>query len=289
MSSDLASPPVSNAGAPIGGSTRFLDRADGRIAYDDMGNGPLVVLVPGLGDLRGEYRFLAPPVAAAGYRVIAMDLRGHGESSAAWPDYATSAIGSDIAALVRHIDAGPAVIVGTSMGAGAAVVAAADAPEKVAGLILIGPFVRDVPLPASTRLILAVALNLAFVGPWGPAAWGAYYASLYRSRKPPDFDAYRTRLVANLREPGRLAALQAMLRSSKADVEPRLDRVSAPALVLMGSADPDFPDPSGEAQLVAHRLRGEVAMIDGVGHYPHAEAPEATVPLVLDFLKRHAA
>ena len=119
---------------PDGAPTRFLDRPGGRIAYDDIGAGPLVVMVPGLGDLRAEYRFLAPRVAAAGYRVVTMDLRGHGESSTGWADYSTSAIGGDIVALVAHLDAGPAAVVGTSMGAGAAVVAAATAPAQVSAL-----------------------------------------------------------------------------------------------------------------------------------------------------------
>jgi len=270
-------------------ATRYFDRPDGRIAYDEEGAGPLVVMVPGLGDLRGEYRFLAPRVAAAGYRSVTMDLRGHGESSTGWADYSTSATGADVAALVAHLGAGPAIVVGTSLGAGAAVVAAAAAPRNVAGLVLIGPFVRDVPLPLSTRIVLAAALNLVFVGPWGPAAWGAYYASLYPSRKPQDFAEYKARLVASLRGPGRFAALQAMLRGSKADIEPKLDEVKAPALVVMGSKDPDFPDPAAEAQLVAGRLRGRAEMIDGVGHYPHAEAPDVAAPLILDFIKRHAA
>ncbi len=45
-----------------------LDRPDGRIAYELAGDGPLVVLVPGMGDLRGTYRLLAPAIAEAGYR-----------------------------------------------------------------------------------------------------------------------------------------------------------------------------------------------------------------------------
>jgi pimeloyl-ACP methyl ester carboxylesterase len=268
-------------------STRFLDRPDGRIAFDDTGAGPVVIMVPGLGDLRGEYRFLAPRIAAAGYRVVTMDLRGHGESSTGWADYSTLAVGGDVAALVDHLGGGPAAVVGTSMGAGAAVVAAGALPGRISAVVGIGPFVRDVPLPLSTRVVLSVALNVAFVGPWGPAAWGAYYASLYPSRKPGDFKDYKARLVANLHEPGRFAALQAMLRSSKADVEPRLADVTAPALIMMGTKDPDFPHPAAEARLVAERLRGQFAMVEGAGHYPHAEVPDVVAPLILDFLDRH--
>jgi len=48
------------------GHTRYLDRPGGRIGYDVAGTGPLIVLVPGLGDLRAGYRFLAPALRATG-------------------------------------------------------------------------------------------------------------------------------------------------------------------------------------------------------------------------------
>lgn len=214
-----------------------------------------------------------------------MDLRGHGESSVGWSDYSSAALGSDILALVAALGSGPAIVCGTSMGAGAAAWAAAEAPDRVAGLILIGPFVRDVPLPLAIRLLLPLIVRTAFVGPWAPAAWGAYYATLYPSREPDDFAAYKSRLVANLKEPGRMAALQAMLRTGKDDVAARLGDIKAPTLVVMGTKDFDFPDPAAEADWIAGRLDARVAMVDGVGHYPHAEVPERTTPVILDFLR----
>lgn len=109
------------AAIPREAATRFLRLPGGTIAYDDRGSGPLVVMVPSLGDLRQEYRLLAPPLLDAGYRVVTMDLRGHGESSAGWEGYTTAAVGGDIVALLRHLGAGPATLIGTSLGAGAAV------------------------------------------------------------------------------------------------------------------------------------------------------------------------
>lgn len=53
--------------------TEFLDIPGGRIAYDISGTGPLVLLAHGLGDMRQAYRFLAPELIQAGYRVAAMD------------------------------------------------------------------------------------------------------------------------------------------------------------------------------------------------------------------------
>ncbi|MGH2371527.1 MAG: alpha/beta fold hydrolase, partial [Chloroflexota bacterium] len=64
--------------------------------------------------------------------------------------------------------------------------------------------------------------------------------------------------------------------------------VRAPTLVLMGTRDPDFKDPQAEARLVGERLRGAVAMVQGAGHYPHAELPDHVAPHILAFLNHHA-
>ncbi|MEJ0096866.1 MAG: alpha/beta hydrolase [Bauldia sp.] len=278
---------------PIGlavNAERFLQRPEGRIAYTDIGSGPLVILVPSLGDLKEEYRFLAPRLAAAGYRAVAMDLRGQGRSSTGWPDYTCAALGSDIVALARQLNAGPATIVGTSMGAGAAAWAAAEAPQDISRLILVGPFVRNLPIESWWKdMLLKAMIRIAFADPWAVKAWGGYYTTLYPTAKPADFDAYKAKLLANLAEPGRMAATQAMMNASKADVQARLARVRARTLVVMGSKDPDFGSPAGEAATVAGLLHGTFTMIDGAGHYPHAEMPEITAPVVIDFLARREA
>ena len=62
--------------------TEFFTRPEGAIAYDDNhAEGQLVILLPGGGALRSEYRFLSPELADACYRVVTYDLRGHGETS----------------------------------------------------------------------------------------------------------------------------------------------------------------------------------------------------------------
>ena len=86
-----------------------------------------------------------------------------------------------------------------------------------------------------------------------------------------------------------MAALQAMMRADRNDVEPRLSAIRAPSLVVMGTRDPDFDDPADEAATMADLVKGKVAMIEGAGHYPHAEMPEATAPAILDFLAGLAA
>jgi pimeloyl-ACP methyl ester carboxylesterase len=262
---------------------KFLARPGGRIAYDDAGEGRLAVLVPGMGDLRAEYRLLVPELLAAGYRVVAMDVRGHGQSSTGWSDYSASAIGSDVVALLRQLDAGPALLVGTSMGAGVVAWAAAEAPDLVRGTVLVGPFVRDpVDMPKWKLAVMQAVMAVGFNGPWGPAAWGAYFASLFGTA-PADLADYKAALVANLREPGRMDALRGMLSASKADAAARLHEVTAPVLVVMGTKDPDFTDPKREADAVAGLLRGSVLMVEGAGHYPQVEQPALVAGAIVAF------
>jgi pimeloyl-ACP methyl ester carboxylesterase len=269
----------------MGLETRFLDVVGGRLAYDVAGAGPLVVCAPGMGDLRAEYRLLTPQLVAAGYRVATLDVRGHGESSVGWTDYSVAGVGADMLALACALDTRPAFLIGTSMAGGAAVWAAAEAPETVAGLVLIDPFVRDMG-PWWQRTLYRLLFGALFAGPWGPAAWIRYLTALYPTARPEDFAAYMRQLRTNLREPGRLAALRQMLSASKAASAERLARVAAPTLVVMGTRDRDFKDPGGEARYLAERLRGEVRMIEGAGHYPHAEMPAQTGPAIVGFLDR---
>ncbi len=261
--------------------TIFINLNGGQIAYDDQGSGPLVVCVPGMGNLRADYRFLTPQLIKAGYRVITMDVRGHGESSTDWKDYSVAGVGADIVALIQTLASGPATIVGTSMAAGAAIVAAADAPVAVNGIVLIGPFVRDT-MPGWQRSLLFSTLLAA---PWGAGSWASYFTRFYPTQKPPDFDAYLAAVRVNMSDNKRLAALRAMMIASKAASEERLGKVNAPAMIIMGSKDPDFKDPQSAAHSVAASVHGAVTIVDGAGHYPHAEMPGQTAVAIIGFLQ----
>lgn len=263
--------------------TQFFEQPSGVLAYDDQGSGPLIVAVPGVGDLRQTYRWLTPRLVAAGYRVVTLDPRGQGESSARWPNYSPGAIGDDISALIEHLGSEPAVVIGNSYSGGAAVQTAAQTPSLVARLILLDAFVRDPKTPLTQRLLLSVLFN----GPWKISAWLMYFGTLFKGGKPSDYKAYQARLRANLREPGRFSALQAMLGESRAPIEAQLGQVRVPTLVVMGRADPDFSDPVGEADFIAGALHGEVVLIDETGHYPQAERPDVTADAILKFLAAH--
>jgi pimeloyl-ACP methyl ester carboxylesterase len=260
--------------------TAYLGRPGGRIAYEVAGSGPLVVCAPGMGDLRSVYRHLAPAVREAGFRVAVMDLRGHGESDATFGAYDDVAAGTDLIALAEQLG-GPAVLVGNSMGAGAAAWAAAEAPHLVAGVVLIGPFVRNAPVGLAATL----AFRAALLRPWGLAAWSVYYASLYPGRRPADLAAYQARIRESLRRPEYWQAFVSTTHTSHQPVEARLGEIHAPALVVMGERDRDFPNPAAEARFIADRLNAEVSMVPCAGHYPQVEYPEVVTPAVIRFVR----
>jgi pimeloyl-ACP methyl ester carboxylesterase len=268
-----------NAATPVE-TTSFQTRPEGRIGYDVDGEGPLVVLVPGMGDLRGGYRFLAPMLRNEGYRVACTDLRGHGDSDSTFASYGDAETAGDLVALIEELG-GPAVVVGNSMGAGAAVLAAAERPDLVSGLVLVGPFVRNGKAGAMQRFLL----RLAMARPWTATVWKSYLPKLYAGRRPADFDEYRHQVVASLRRPGHAKAFSLTTRTSHDPAEARLADVSAPTLVVMGEKDPDFPDPAAEAAWIAQVLRAEVVMVPEAGHYPQSQQPEITEHAVLRFLE----
>ncbi len=269
-----------------------LHTDEGTIVYDLSGAGPLVVLAHGMGDSRHSYRFVVPELVAAGYRVANVDIRGCGDSSTGWKGYERADIARDLVALVRHLG-GPAVIVGQSISGGAATIAAATAPDLITGVVELAPFTRkqsaDLGGLLKNRRHRAGSLQLMKVVAAGSLKGWLAYLDIAIPTKPADWEVERRRIETTLAQPERKAVLQAMTRTSPADAGARLADVRCPVLVVEGGADPDWADPRAEGLRILGDLQsglGELAVLDGVGHYPHAEAPEALLALVKPFLSR---
>ena len=91
----------------------------------------------------------------------------------------------------------------------------------------------------------------------------------------------------NMKQPGRFRAFKKIADASKDDSEGRLEQVRVPALIIMGSADPDFPDAQAEATFQADILNGEKRMIEGAGHHPQADSSEEVAKALIDFFVKH--
>lgn len=266
---------------PLPTHVTYLDRPEGRIAYEIHGDGPLVVTSPGMGDLRQTWRFLSPALVSAGYRVADADLRGHGDSDTIFATYGDAETGSDLIALIEHLGH-PAVIIGNSMSAGAAVWAAAERPDLVRGLVLVGPFVRDPQTPAIMKALMRVALAAPIAA---RLTWNAYLPKLYAGREPEDFAAYHDQVSAALKRPGYARTFSQTTRLSHQVAAERLPSVTQPMLIVMGELDPDFPEPAAEAQWIASGKDATILMVPNAGHYPQSQRPNIVTPGVLAFLK----
>ncbi|HTW00454.1 MAG TPA: alpha/beta hydrolase [Streptosporangiaceae bacterium] len=272
--------------------SQFIDVPGGRIAYEVTGDGPLVVLSHGMGDARTSYRFLAPLIAAAGYRVASVDLRGHGESSTGWGSYTRADTAGDLIAVIEALG-GPAVIVGQSFSGGSATIAAANRPELVTAAVEIDPFTRPAAISLGALLSNSryrkgglLLTRVALTGSVG--TWLKYLDFAYPGVKPGDWNEWLAGLERNLREHGSMKAAQKMGRSKPADAQAALPGVRCPVLVIMGTRDPDWPDPRAEAEAIVGLLPdglGRYVMIEGAGHYPNAQYPEQVADAVIPFLK----
>ena len=268
----------------ISSELHFLSRPAGRLAYTVSGVGPLVVAVPGMGDLRGSYRELLGPLVDAGFRVAVMDLRGHGDSDTSFHEHGDVVTAGDILAIIDELG-GPAVVIGNSMAGSAAVIAAAERPDAVAGLVLYSPFLREFlsrGAMAATRLMYRVL----FARPWGAAVWANYFEkNLNRGTAAPWLPEHVAAIRSSMREPGRLRSFRELtVQLDHSPVEPLVASVVAPALVVVGELDPDFKNPAAELAAMGDALRAETLFVEKAAHYPHTQRPDLVVPRTLAFI-----
>jgi pimeloyl-ACP methyl ester carboxylesterase len=255
----------------------------GRLAYRDIGAGPVLVLLHG-GFLDHRMWDDQIPALAAGHRVIAPDARGHGASSNATAPFRQT---DDVAALLRHLDAGPAVLVGLSMGAGIAVDTALEHPELVRALVISGagtsePDFRD-PWTTAVLADMARALTERDVAGWLEAFLRTAHGP---ARTLDDVDPG---VVRRLREMaagtlGKHTADEPDRRVPVTDTWRRSAGIDVPVLAVHGALD------SEDSHRMADRLAGTVAhgrtaTVDGAAHYPNMERPGAYNALLTDFLR----
>jgi len=132
-----------------------------------------------------------------------------------------------------------------------------------------------------------VVTMLAAVVPWIPIngwLWSRFYRTLFKAHRHDDHEDHISAIRNNIHGKRLHAALLTGM-TSKAACWDRVSEVDCRSLVIVGTADPDFPDPITEAREVAKALDARLVLADGVGHYPHQERPLASADAIVACLQ----
>src|SRR3954467_6863165 len=144
-----------------------FEHGDHELAYEVYGDGPrLTVLLHGLLFSKRMHDELARALADRGHRVVTLDLLGHGDSDRP-PDmgrYSMTEFGREVVALLDHLGAEQAVVMGTSLGANTTLEAASLAPERLRGMVIEMP-VLDNALLGCALAFTPLMLGLTFGAP----------------------------------------------------------------------------------------------------------------------------
>ncbi len=278
---------------------RYADLGGVRLHYVEAGEGPLVVLLHGFPEFWYSWRFQIPALAAAGFRVVAPDMRGYNLSDKpkGVKGYGLGPLARDVERLIGALGEERAVVVGHDWGGIVAWAAAMLHPERVERLAIL-----NVPHPErlsralrTPRQLLKSSYAFFFQVPWLPekiirAGNFAILRSVFRNDpvRPgafgeDDIDRY----VGALSRPGALTATinyyRALARQAPALTRGFLRRIEAPVLVIWGEKDiflvPELarPNPAWVPDARVERL-------PDASHWVQQDRPERVNALLLDFL-----
>ena len=270
----------------------YLELNGDRIAYRDVGDGPALLLIHGMAGSSATWQGIIPQLSKK-YRVIAPDLLGHGNSAKPRGDYSLGAFAVLLRDLLDELGVHRATVIGQSLGGGIAMQFAYQHRDYCERLVLIGsgglgpdlsPLLRVLSAPGAEFVLPAVApqpvLNLGNkLGSWLTSA------GIQAPRAGQMWQAY-----SSLSDP---AARAAFLRTLRSVVDHRGQAVSAlaklhltvglPTLLIWGDRDRIIP--ISHAYAAHEALAGSrLEVLDGVGHFPHVEAPTAVADILEDFI-----
>ncbi|MFD7263412.1 alpha/beta fold hydrolase [Streptomyces sp. NPDC059874] len=261
-----------------------LTTARGEFAVHEAGEPArgTALLVPGFTGSKEDFIGLLAPLAAAGYRVVAVDGRGQYESPGPREEapYALEELAQDVLAQAGALGAGPVHLVGHSLGGLISRAAVLRDPAPFASLTLMssGPAAISEEQQARTKLLVAAleAMGHDMLGIW----------AAMRAHDPEDAVADSPELAGFLRErwlatvPEQLIVTGRVLISEPDRVD-ELSRVGLPKLVLSGEVDYAWPVPLLDE--MARRLGAERVVVPGTEHSPNAESPQVTAGALAAF------
>lgn len=284
----------------MGIDQRDITLDGGRVHYLVAGSGQPLLLLHGVGESSSYWRGVVSRLADR-YTVFAPDLPGYGDSAPLEPDSRGRTIPTrfadvmaDFLEAVTDPDAGPALVVGHSLGGSIALELALLRPDLVGRLVLedsasLGYYVN----PALRTLTLRGYGDVA--GPVGRTPIGALHRAWARiplmlarpQLTPPEWVAEQRRLATlphHLRTS--LAALRAQVGAfgQRWVLLDALDRIRVPTLVLWGAQDAVVPVSQARAA-VARLAQGQLVVVPRCGHVPHLERPEEFLAAVEAFVR----
>lgn len=249
------------------------------IAYEQLGSGPPLLLLTGLGGVGRAWgshieRF------AGDFTTIVPDHRGAGASSKPRTGYTIEALAADMAGLVRHLDLGPTHVVGSSTGGAIAQVMALDHPDAVSSMTLVSSWPGPDPYFLNQFTVRRSILREQGVGAYTRASSLFLFAPGFAALNPDTVEAWIERATAHRGDPDIMCERIDMIMAH--DQRSRLDRISVPTLVMVG--DQDICTPPFASRELAGSIRGARLEVLSGGHFIYLEQPEAFAETVRSFL-----
>lgn len=265
-----------------------VDSGGVALAGEVAGDGPPILLLHGLTATRRYVVMGSRALERSGHAVVAYDARGHGESSPA-PDpaaYEYTDLARDAGAVLDAAGVERAVLAGHSMGAATAVAFALAHPERVAGLVLIGPAYDGAPRADPDALAdwdrLAAGLERG-----GVEGFLAVYEPAVADRwRDTVLEVVRQRLSRHRHPEAVAAAIRTVIRSRAFDGLGELARIEAPALVVGSRDEADPGHPLAIAEAYAERIPGAELAVEDEGSSPLAWQGARLSRAILGFLDR---
>jgi pimeloyl-ACP methyl ester carboxylesterase len=253
------------------------------LAYIDMGDpkGPPVVLIHGYTDNARDWVPLIPYLSKK-FRLIVVDIRGHGRSDKPECCYARIDFAYDIKLLLDALHIARADVVGHSLGSMITQVLAEQWPERVRKVVLIsstaGPRAGSPPKKPTFDYAAEIRKLKEPIDPDSP-----FMVAWWDSPKPvnPEFIRRQRRDAANIPLAVWLAVLDQ--GANFGDLQRNLPKLQAPALLIWGSDDP-IMDEEGRQTLREGLPSATIKVFDGLGHNPFWEDPQAVADVINKFL-----
>ncbi|MGW7539036.1 alpha/beta fold hydrolase [Amycolatopsis sp. NPDC054798] len=279
-----------------------------RLHVAECGEGPLVLLLHGFAGFWWTWRHQLPALADAGFRAVAVDLRGYGDSDKPPRGYDAWTLAGDVGGLIKALGARRAHLVGHAWGGMLAWTVAALHPRLVSSVTAIGaahPLAFKAAVKRARGQIRAVGHLFRFQVPMAPEKWlvrdnAAAVEELFAKwsgetwRSSPDFTETIPPFRQAMLVPGVAHsaleyyrwAFRAQFRGEgKRFTDAVNARVIAPVLQLHGADDTCILPETALSSVHWAGPHSEPRIWPGIGHFPHLEDPDRVTKSVVDFIR----